>query len=108
MSALRTLASLSSRRLQSTALPVARRQASTLPHPFQPRHYSLKERFTKFVPVESYPLIAFVIAMSSFGLGKAYHAFIAVPGELRLMPARLEAAEAVEPWETERARAGKW
>lgn len=39
------------------------------------------QRFKKFVPVEAYPLVAFVVLMSSFGLTYGVRAFTAVPGE---------------------------
>ncbi|GAA6032005.1 hypothetical protein JCM8097_003384 [Rhodosporidiobolus ruineniae] len=104
MFAARTAAAATTRRL-------ATRQASTLPHhphSFHPPHYSLKERMEKFIPHESYPLIAFVIFMSSFGIYSGVHAINAVPGDLRLTPKRLQKAQEEKPWESERALSGKW
>ncbi|GAA6031937.1 hypothetical protein JCM8097_003351 [Rhodosporidiobolus ruineniae] len=105
------LAHSSPHRLASQAAPVARRQASTAaahPHAHSPPHYSLQERLKKFVPTESYPLIAFVVVMSSFGIYSGVHAIKAVPGELRLTPKRLQAEEEHKPWEDPRALEGKW
>ncbi|GAA5844725.1 hypothetical protein JCM11251_007359 [Rhodosporidiobolus azoricus] len=108
MSALRNSISSATRRLPTTTAPIARRQASTVPHPYTPPHYSFKERLHKFVPVESYPLLAFVVCMSTFGLTRLYKSVVAIPDELRLVPDRYKGGNKVEPWEDPRALAGKW
>ncbi|GAA6006547.1 hypothetical protein JCM10207_004968 [Rhodosporidiobolus poonsookiae] len=109
MSALRQLASLAPRRFQTTALPIARRHASTAPHYVPPPQYTLKERLVKFVPVESYPLIVFVICMSTFGITWGIRSFTTVPGDLRLHSSRVKKAEDErKPWEDPRALEGKW
>lgn len=47
---------------------------------------ALSQRFQKFCPVEAYPLIAFVVAMSSFGITYGVRAFNVVPGEVSFRP----------------------
>ncbi|PRQ72549.1 hypothetical protein AAT19DRAFT_16473 [Rhodotorula toruloides] len=126
--AIRQLAAASRRRV-ATSLPAGRRQASTtVPHHFDAPHYSFKvrslrpvstssrltvlsrpqEKLTRFVPTESYPLIAFVACMSTYAIYSGFHAIGAVPGELRLAPSHLKQEKRVEPWEDPRALAGKW
>ncbi|GAA5897437.1 hypothetical protein JCM6882_001886 [Rhodosporidiobolus microsporus] len=107
MSALRSI-SAAARCLPATAAPAARRQASTIPHSYSPPHYTFKERLHKFVPVESYPLLAFVVCMSTFGITRLVHSINAVPDELRLIPDRYKGDDDVKPWEDPRALAGKW
>ncbi|GEM06274.1 hypothetical protein Rt10032_c01g0291 [Rhodotorula toruloides] len=107
--AIRQLAAVSRRRV-STPLTVGRRQASTtVPHHFEAPHYSFKEKLIRFVPTESYPLIAFVACMSTYAIYAGFRAIGAVPGELRLAPSHLKKQEKRgEPWEDPRALAGKW
>ncbi|GAA5997394.1 uncharacterized protein JCM10292_000229 [Rhodotorula paludigena] len=103
------LRQLVTRRLQTAALPVAKRHASTVtPHAHATPHYSTKEWLQRFVPVESYPLIAFVVCMSSFGIYNAAIAFNRPEGELRLAPNRYRRSTQHEPWEDPKALAGKW
>ncbi|KPV78254.1 uncharacterized protein RHOBADRAFT_40803 [Rhodotorula graminis WP1] len=96
------------------ASPAARRQASsaaaTMPHSWTPPHYSFRERISRFVPTEAWPLITAVGAMSLYAAYHAVHAFDRPAGELRLTPARYAAAASTnkEPWEDERALAGRW
>ncbi|KAK4057993.1 hypothetical protein OIO90_000732 [Microbotryomycetes sp. JL221] len=66
----------------------------------------MSERFSKFVPVEAYPLIGLVVIMSTFGIGSAVRAFTAVPDELRLLPSKFGEIEGAtrqrrEPWKDE-------
>ncbi|GAA5969226.1 hypothetical protein JCM11641_007516 [Rhodosporidiobolus odoratus] len=97
MSALRHTIASSSRRLPSTVASVARPQASTTPQAFHPPQYTLREHFDKFVPIEAYPLIALCLTVSTFGLSWGIKAFNAVPGELRLTPARFKESGQSKP-----------
>ncbi|GAA5838474.1 hypothetical protein JCM9279_003254 [Rhodotorula babjevae] len=93
------------------AAPAARRQASsaaTMPHSWAPPQYSLKERLTRFVPTEAWPLISAVTAMSAYAVYHAVHAFDRPAGELRLTPARYATKGDKAPWEDERALQGRW
>ncbi|GAA6051675.1 hypothetical protein JCM3770_001224 [Rhodotorula araucariae] len=104
------LRQLASRRVPTVAQPVARRAASTTtaPHAWVKPEYSFKDRLNRFVPTESYPLIAFVVSMSTFGIYNAVVAFNRPEGELRLAPGRYMRKTLPEPWEDQRALEGKW
>ncbi|BGP52721.1 hypothetical protein JCM8202_004354 [Rhodotorula sphaerocarpa] len=96
------------------AQPVARRFASstpehaTYPHHWEPPHYSLKEKISKFTPTEVYPLLAAVATVSAFAVANIYWAFQRPEGELRLVPGRMNKKQPIQPWEDPRALEGKW
>ncbi|GAA5909121.1 uncharacterized protein JCM6883_002610 [Sporobolomyces salmoneus] len=82
--------------------------STTSPRPVHPPHYTPIQWAKKFIPTEAYPLILLASSMCCYGLYHGYSRIVQVPGELRLVPNRLEERREREPWEEERAMRGVW
>ncbi|GAA5962977.1 hypothetical protein JCM3765_006736 [Sporobolomyces pararoseus] len=100
---------------RAVSSPLSKRFASTVPHPTTPQplhppHYTPIQWARKFIPTEAYPLILLASSMCCYGLYHGYSRIVHVPGELRLVPGRLNNGRdaGVEPWDGERAKEGIW
>ncbi|GAA5918443.1 hypothetical protein JCM1841_003971 [Sporobolomyces salmonicolor] len=99
------VAPASARRLLSAS---ARRHASNVPRAFAPPHYSPRQWVQHFLPTEAIPIVSFVTCMLGFATYMSAKSVRHNSGDLRLVPDRYRDGPSLEPWESERALAGKW